>query len=383
MRELRVSVASPERGATRRRRLDTRPAVVGVVVLALSSAFVAGCGSTTHKNTSPSIPSASPTSVGAPAGSSGTPDLKNVSLALGKGAGAPHVGDTVAYTAVQILKKWGAGATLTLGQGPAVVAGVAGGHLVATAGPLDAEMNGGLVLFGPSQPGQDYQFVAGTQTSGVPALKGKVLAVSSANVGDDVLTSQLLSKYGMTRQSVTIEYSGTEDNSLAAFIAGRVAGFWASSDSVVALKQKNIPFRTLIAARTLSPSEADSYEAASAGWLSSHVAQATAIDLAWLYAAQVFNTNESSWASYAKAYTAGAVPASTIALDYTAYRQGSLFPTSTAAFNPTNVLNNVQQDIASKGITKVSASSPESAYADFGPWNAALAEFQANPNPPS
>lgn len=369
----RHAVAAPHR---RLPSVSPRALITGsVAVVALVS--LAACGSSTpSSSTNTSSPS-----TGLKLNSKGVPDLSGLSLPLGKGAGAPHVGDTVAYTVNKLLQQWGASSpSLTLGEGPAVVADVAGGHLVATGGPEDAELNGGLVLFGPSQPGQDYQFVTHSTISKVTALKGKVLAVSAPNVGDDILTTLLLRKYNMTRSEVTIEDSGTEDNSLAAFIAGRVAGFWASSDSIVALRQQNVSFHVLMAGRNLAAYEADSYEAASPTWLKSHFTEAEAIDLAWLYAAKMFNTNEQQWVQNAAAYTQGSVPTATIKLDYQAYKSGSLFPASAAAFDPANVKQNVMQDISNGGITKLGSNPSQSQYADFGPFNAALALFEAHPN---
>lgn len=378
----------PQQDGHRLRFAVRRSAVLGSVatVAVVSLAACGTSGSASSNSSSSSSASSSGSGSGSSTGSalklnsSGVPNLSGEDLPLGKGAGAPHVGDTVSYTAEQLLKKWDASTQLTLGEGSAVVADVAGGHLVATGGPEDAELNGGLVLFGPSQPGQDYQFIVHTGTLQFPALKGKVLAVSAPNVGDAVLTTLLLKKYGMTKSDVTIEYSGTEDNSLAGFIAGRVQGFWASSDSIVALRQKHIGFHVLMAARTLAPYEADSYEAASPSWIKSHFAQAEAIDLAWLYAANIFNTNEKLWSTYAASYTEGSVPAGTIALDYKAYKSGSLFPTTSDAFSPSNVKQNVMQDIQNGGITKLGSNPSESQYADFGPWNAAVAAFEAHPN---
>lgn len=374
MRSVRIAALAHRRI----RPVSPRSMITGsVAVIALVS--LAACGSSAGSGSTSK--SGSGSSKDLKLNSKGVPDLSGVSLPLGKGAGAPHVGDTVSYTANKLLQEWGATSpALTLGEGPAVVADVVGGHLVATGGPEDAELNGGLVIFGPSQPGQDYQFVVHSGVSKVTALKGKVLAVSAPNVGDDILTTDLLRKYRMSRSEVTIEYSGTEDNSLAAFIAGKVAGFWASSDSIVALRQQHVSFRALVAARNLAPFEADSYLAASPAWLKSHFADAEAIDLAWLYAAKIFNTNEQQWVQYAAAYTEGSVPTATIRLDYAAYKAGSLFPASAAAFSPSNVQKNVLEDIKNGGITKLGSDPSESQYADFGPWNAAVAAYEAHPN---
>lgn len=310
--------------------------------------------------------------------SRGIPNLHGVSVPLGKGAGAPHVGDAVTYTAEQLLKSWGANTSLTLGEGPAVVAGVVGGHLVATGGPFTAEINGGLVLFGPSQPAEDYEFIVARGINNYAQLKGKVVAVSAPGVGDAVLTSVLLKKEHLTGK-VTIEYTGSATNSVAAFIGGRVAAFWTNSTSAVAMTQKKVYYKPMISARLLLPAEADSYEAAKSSWLRTNFADAEAIDLAWLYASRIFNTNEALWLKYAAGYTGHSVPVVQMKLAYQAYKREQLFPDNASAFTKANIKANY--DLAEKTGTldKQYRSKPESAYAFVKAWETAVKIFDAHP----
>lgn len=309
----------------------------------------------------------------------GVPNLVGVSIPLGKGAGAPHIGDTLAYATEQILQGWGATTSLTLGGGTAVVAGVIGGHLVATGGPFDGELNGGLTVFGPSQPGQDYEFIAQPKFKKISDLAGQVVAVTEPTDGDYVLMQMFAKKFHLAGK-MTYEYEGTESNSLTSFIAGRIAGFWASSPSTAALRQQGVGYVPLYSARVLDPAEADSYEAATRVWLNAHFAQAEAIDLAWLYAAKMFHTNETQWLSYATAYTKGAFSRTLEAIDYVNYRKENPWPASQLAFTPKGVRSNFVTDAGRGVITKLSPGASQSSYAVFGPWNAAVAAFHKHPN---
>jgi hypothetical protein len=309
----------------------------------------------------------------------GVPNLHGVTFPLGKGAGAPHVGDAVTYTAQQLLGSWGAKVgSLTLGEGPAVVSGVVGGHLFATGGPFTAELNGGLKVFGPSQPGEDYEFIVAKGIKNFSQLKGKVVGVSAPGVGDAVLMAALEHKYHLTGQ-VTIEYTGSATNSVSAFIGGRLSGFWTNSTSAIALTQQHVYYKPMISARALLPAEADSYEAATSSWLKSHLYLAEAYDLAWLYAARIFNTNEARWLKYAADYTDHSVPVSQMKLAYAAYKKEQLFPDNASAFNPANVKANYK--IAEKTGTLDSKyhNKPESAYATFKAWQAAVKIFRTHP----
>ncbi|HUY06834.1 MAG TPA: hypothetical protein VMU99_06215 [Acidimicrobiales bacterium] len=302
-----------------------------------------------------------------------------MTIPLGKGAGAPHIGDTVAYTAEQILLGWGATTSLTLGSATSVISGVIGGHLAATGGPFDGEINGGLTIFGPSQPGQNYEFIAQPKFKTLSSLTGQVIAVTEPTDGDYVLMQLLAKRYNLTGK-VTYEYTGTESNSLTSFIAGRIAGFWASSDSTVALKEQGVGYQPLYSARVLDPAEGDSYEASTRVWLNAHFAQAEAIDLAWLYAAKIFHTNETQWLANATAYTKGTFSRTLEALDYVAYRKENPWPASHLAFTPKSVSANLNTDAGRGAITKLAAGAPLGEYAVFGPWNAAVAAFDAHPN---
>lgn len=346
---------------------------VGALRVGLLAAIVALAATATAPAAQASAPK------GLKLNSRGVPNLHGVSIPLGKGAGAPHVGDAVTYTAEQLLKSWGASTSLTLGEGPAVVAGVVGGHLDATGGPFTAEINGGLVLFGPSQPAEDYEFIVAKGINNYSQLEGKVLGVSAPGVGDAVLTSVLLKKEHLTGK-VTIEYTGSATNSVAAFIGGRVAAFWTNSTSAVALTQKNVYYKPMISARQLLPSEADSYEAARSSWLRTNFADAEAIDLAWLYAARIFNTNEALWLKYAAGYTAHSVPVAQMKLAYQAYKREQLFPDNASAFTKAHIKANY--DLAEKTgtLTKQYHSKPESAYAFLKAWETAVKIFDAHPN---
>lgn len=309
----------------------------------------------------------------------GVPLISGETFALGKGAGAPHIGDTLAYIVEQTLQSWGANASLTLGSATAVISGVIGGHLSATGGPFDGEINGGLTIFGPSQPGQNYEFISQPSYKTLASLSGQVIAVTEPTDGDYVLM-QLLAKKFHLQGKVTYEFTGTESNSLTSFIAGRIAGFWASSDSTVALREQGVAYVPLYSARVLDPAEADSYVASSRVWLNSHFAQAEAIDLAWLYAAKIFHTSETKWLANATAYTKGAFSTTLEALDYVAYRKENPWPASGLAFTSKGVSANFNTDASRGSITKLASGVSVSEYAVFGPWNAAVAAFEAHPN---
>jgi hypothetical protein len=79
---------------------------------------------------------------------------------------------------------------------------------------------------------------------------------------------------------------------------------------------------------------------ATSGWVSSHPATAEAIDLAWIAAAKIFNTDENRWAAYANSYTAGTNSSPALRSAYTLLKFIGGFAVSESSFSRQAVATN-------------------------------------------
>jgi hypothetical protein len=106
---------------------------------------------------------------------------------------------------------------------------------------------------------------------------------------------------------------------------------------------------------------------------------AEAIDLAWLAAAKLFNTNETQWVTNAAAYTSNADPTAKYQKSWQELQtiqgwpaDGSILTSGIVSFN----LNIAGQQSALKG----EGNRPASQEMDLGPWQQAWSVFSAHPS---
>jgi hypothetical protein len=306
----------------------------------------------------------------------GTPNLKGMTFNIGNAAGSAHTGDTNVFDLVQFLKKWGASASQTNASQNAPELAVASGQLDAAAGPLPTEVDSGLTVFGPNQARLDDVVLAKNSIASLADTKGKSFAICCDASPDGVLLTAVLKKAGVSESQINVLRTGASSASHSALIAGRVdVAFVHSSDVPTA----GPGYHVLAVGATLLPQYADSFIAATPSWLKAHPAMAEAIDLAWLAAAKLFNTNETQWVTNAAAYTSNADPTAKYQKSWQELQtiqgwpaDGSILTSGIVSFN----LNIAGQQSALKG----EGNRPASQEMDLGPWQQAWSVFSAHPS---
>ena len=346
--------------------------VAAIVGLALgTSSAIASAGVVHH------TANARPASKKAPAG---LPNLRGVTINLGKAAGNPAIEDTVSYIMPQLLRRWGATVNYTLGAANLPSAVVAG-QLQATGGLLAAVLNSGLRTFGPSMAKLDYVLIANRSITSIKQLKGKSFPISDTNSEDDVLTETMLGEAHLSVNAVNYIVTGSGLNDIAEFVAHRVPATWVSIGNLNTLKAQNVPYRVLTNSSQVAPWAMDSVEMATAKWLEANPRAAEAIDLAWLYGAHIFNTNKSLFISYAAAYTKGVFSKALITLDRSEMLKANLFPTGPAVFSSVALERYISKIGSFSHVSlKVPASTPIANWAIFSAWKAAQKVYNEDPN---
>ena len=306
---------------------------------------------------------------------SGAPDLRGVTLHVGNAAGDATIGDTAVYILVQTLKRWGADATLTLGDSNTTQLAVLSGQLQATAGPLPTDLNAGLNIFGDNQVHVDYLMVSKNLTK-LNQIKSKTVAIATTVSPDNYLLDGALSKVGLSRSNVSVQLTGSNGNSVNQMIQGKVDVAFVHADALLTLN-KHGTFNVLANGATLQPWDADSYVAATPSWLKAHPDIAEAIDLAWLHAANVFDHQRSVWIQNALTYTKNAQSAQDVAAGYDALAKAQPWPDDGSGMSQSILRKNYD---ASKQAGQITGRGlrPISQWADTAPWQAAVSYFNAH-----
>ncbi|MHB8630530.1 MAG: ABC transporter substrate-binding protein [Candidatus Limnocylindria bacterium] len=307
----------------------------------------------------------------------GTPDLSGVSISLGNAAGDATIGDTVVYITSQTLEQWGAKVNFQIGGGNTTELAVVSGQLNATAAPLPAMIDAGLSIFGNNQVHVDYLLVSKNLTS-LDQLKGKTIAVATTTSPDQFLLDGALEKAKVTRNQVTIALTASNGNSINQLIQGKVDAAFIHADGLLKL-QKTGTFNVLANGAALEPWFADSYMGAMPTWLSANPATAEAIDLAWLHAAKIFDTDKQQWIKYALEYTKNTVSAADAGAAYDAIQKASPWPTDGTGVETATLQK--QFDVAkTRGQIKGQGDRPVAQWLDATPWTDAVAWFKAHPS---
>jgi NitT/TauT family transport system substrate-binding protein len=301
----------------------------------------------------------------------GTPDLKGVTIRIANAAGSAHIGDTNVHDLVQILNQWGANATQQNAGANAPELAVDSGKVDIAIGPLPTEVDAGLTVFGPNQARLDDEILAKPGISSLAGLRGKTVAISSPATPDGVLLNAALAKAGLSQSQLSIVSTGASSSSLNALVAGQVDAAFTAASGLPASAGK---FRALGTATQLVPAYADTFMAAQGSWLKSHAGVAEAVDLAWLAAAKLFNTDEAAWVKNAAAYTSNADTTAQYSRAWQQLRTLNGWPLAESALTSSAVTYNF--GIAKKqNAIQGQGNRPAAQEMDITPWQQAWSTF--------
>jgi ABC-type nitrate/sulfonate/bicarbonate transport system substrate-binding protein len=292
---------------------------------------------------------------------------------MGNSAGSAAAGDSNQFGLVQFLTKWGATAALHNADGNLPMLAVLHGDLNYTSGPFAETVDLGLTLFGPNQVRTDYVLLANPKIHSLKELKGERIAVSTIGAPDNILLTVALKKAGLTRQDVTVSFSGSSSANLDALISGSID---ATFVHLAALSVASNKFRVLGTGASLAPQLADSFMTATPGWLRTHAAMAEAIDLAWLAEAKLFNTSGPAWVTLANKYTAGTSTRAELSDNYKLLKQINGWPDNSSGFGLATARANYEfTKQLGPGQLVGAGTRPVGQLVDVTPWNKAVALF--------
>jgi len=332
-----------------------------------------------------SAPASAPASAGAAGGAStaqqlafnadGTPNLKGLDIKLGNAAGDATVGDTVVYITSQTLKQWGANVDFQLGNGNTTELAVVGGKLNATAGPLPTMLDAGMTIFGNNQVHVDYLLVSKDSTS-LDQMKGKTVAIATTSSPDNFLLDGALQQAKLTRKDVTIALTGSNGNSVNQMLQNKVNFAFVHADGLLQL-DKTGKFNVVTNSAQLQPWNADSYMGAMPDWIKANPGTAEAIDLAWLHAAKLFDTDKAQWVKFAQEYTKGTLSAADAGDAYDALAKAQPWPDDGSGMDQPTLQKNFDAAKASDQI-KGQGDRPIAQWLNSAPWDAAVKVFKAH-----
>lgn len=326
---------------------------IGLSILASAALVLTACGSSSPSNNSQSAASGSPTSsASGGSGGGGTPNLKGQTIRVVEGS-APQTSDTTSYIMVQILKSWGANATV-VNQADAPSAAralLAGDADVGAYDQVQSAVNSGTVLFGPSAPRLDYDFVGAPSLTSISQLPGHLYGTSNTHGVEAIMFADLLQKYNINPSKVRVVVAGGSSVRVAAMLAHRLDATFVHTEDTPQLIKAG--FHILASMPSIASNLADSFLSSTPQWLKAHPSLAVAVDEAWIKAAQVFNNDESQWEQAAVAY-AGA---------------GTTQADAKTAYNDLKAINSYP--VAKSDFTAASAQSQEQLSAKVGALNGA------------
>jgi ABC-type nitrate/sulfonate/bicarbonate transport system substrate-binding protein len=332
------------------------PRLVAVIAIGVMGPLVAACSSNSGQS---GAGSALPTST------SGTPDLKGVTIRIAVGS-TPAVEDTKVALMAQVLQGWGATTKLINQTGdPAAIRVILAGDADIGSIAVSSAINSGLKIFGPSQPRLDYHFIGAPSLKSMSDLPGHVYGTSNVHGVEALMFADLLQQNNIPASKVKVTLAGGASVRVSAMLTHHIdATFVHQSDIGVLTKAGFTDLATMSSISDL----ADSFVGGSPSWVSAHPALAAAVDEAWIKAAQTFNDDQAAWVKAAVAYAGGTEADATAA--YQALKTADTFPVSTSAFSEKSA---VAQEALAVKVGAIKTAPPASAWVDATPWTTATA----------
>ena len=354
--------------------------------------LVAGCSSTVSSTPTPP-PAAAASAPAAPAQSQAAPASAAVASAAGSSAPAastgasasfappnlagdtiriaigasPQLSDTKVALMAQILHSWGATTQVVNQTGdPAAVRVILAGDAEVGAIAVTTAINSGLMIFGPAQPRLDYDFMGAPSLKTISQLPGHVYGTSNTHGLEALMFADLLAKYNISPSSVKVTLAGGASVRVSAMLAHHIDATFVHFDSVATLTAAG--FNVLAKMPDVAPELSDSFLGATPAWVQAHPDLATAVDEAWIEAAEIFNNDKSQWVAAAVQYAGGtAADAATL---YDQLKQGDTFPATKNAFSAASATT--QENLAAQ-VGAITSKPAPSAWLDETPWDQAAA----------
>jgi len=316
--------------------------------------LLAGCSATGNAATSQS-----------PSASDGHPNLAGQSIRLVVGA-TPDISDTKVALIADVLKSWGANATIVnQADDPSAVRAILSnsgdiGFIAAS-----SAINSGLMVFGPSQPRLDYDFVGAPSISKMSQLPGKIYGTSNIHGVEALMFASLLKTEKIDPSKVTVTVAGGASVRVSAMLTGHIQATFVHAQDVPTLTDHG--FHILANMAKEAPDLADSFMVSTSSYAKAHPELLKAIDMAWIEAARTFNDDEAAWVTAAVAYGGGTeADAQTT---WKALKSVDTYPVGADTYSKAAAQK--QEDLAAQ-VGAITSSPPINKWASQTAWNAAV-----------
>jgi ABC-type nitrate/sulfonate/bicarbonate transport system substrate-binding protein len=323
---------------------------------ALATPLLAACGSSGGSGAGTSLPTSA----------NGTPNLKGVTIRIAVGA-TPAVEDTKVELMSEILHSWGANTKIVNQTGdPAAIRAILAGDADIGSIAVSSAINSGLTIFGPSQPRLDYHFMGAPGLKSINDLPGHIYGTSNTHGLEALMFADLLAKNHIPASKVKVTLAGGASVRVTAMLTHHIDATFVHQSDVGTLIKAG--FNDLETMSSAAPDLADSFVGGSPSWVKAHPALATAVDEAWIKAAQTFNNDKSAWVKAAVSYAGGTEADASSAYD--ALKAANTFPVSASAFSQSSA---VAQEHLADQVGAINTAPPPSKWLDVTPWTTAVA----------
>jgi ABC-type nitrate/sulfonate/bicarbonate transport system substrate-binding protein len=329
---------------------------------ATAVAVLAACGSgSSHSGAGSALPTTA----------NGNPDLKGVTIRIAVGA-TPAVEDTKVELMAEVLQSWGATTKIINQTGdPAAIRVILAGDADIGSIAVSSAINSGLMIFGPSQPRLDYHFIGAPSLKSVADLPGHIYGTSNTHGVEALMFADLLAKNNIPASKVKVTLAGGASVRVGAMLTHHIDATFVHQSDLGPLTKAG--FNDLATMSSAAPDLADSFVGGSPGWVSAHPALATAVDEAWVKAAQTFNDDENAWVQAAVKYAGGTTADAQSA--WQALKASDTFPVSSSAFSQSSA---VAQEQLAKQVGAITTAPDPSKWLDVTPWTAAVAAMHVS-----
>jgi ABC-type nitrate/sulfonate/bicarbonate transport system substrate-binding protein len=261
----------------------------------------------------------------------------------------------VLYLTIQNLKAWGATVTLDNVQGdPNAVRAVLSGQAdVAMRSSAAPNISSGLYAFGPSHPHVDYFMVAAKNITSIDQLPGHKFAVSNTGGIEATMYHAEMALHKIPEDKVPLTISGSAAARVDAMLAGRIDATFAHADGWLTLKEKG--YNSIATVAKDLPDLAAGYFSGKLSWIQANPDLVVAIDMAWLKAAHVFQTDPKAYLTAAQEYTSRAHDDSYVDQYYKIAKAANIWPDDGTGFSDEVLNYNAKNAFNTKATDKDAA----------------------------